>query len=283
MTELYKPSSSYTLSEGPNLQQIRLAIQGTYGTGKSTAALTFPNPAVLDFDRGLINHTHRKDVVVLPFYDGAFCDKIRKRASPNHIPDRKNSFIDFMRGEALKFTQDQTLITDSYRQVEIGFHCQYNYEKIPGTNGKYSGFEEWTQKIHYFQEIGTYSKDLKCNYIAIIPEIVDRNDEGKIAGIKPAVSGQSGDTLGHDFTDYYRALTIAKPKTEHRQMFMTQWGIDEKTLVEWIASTKTETIYLWQTQSDATVKCKTSLDGAPKFIVAGYSSFNKYKRKEQTT
>lgn len=278
-TELYKPTESYTLADSPDFQQIRLAIQGTFGTGKSTAALTFPNPAVNDFDRGLINHTHRKDVIIMPFYDGAFCDKIRKRSTPKAIPDRKNSFIDFMRGDALKFTQEQTLITDSYRQVEIGFHCQYEYEKVPGRDGKYSGFDEWTKKIEFFQELGVYSKELKCNYIAIIPEVVERNDEGKVSGVKPALSGQSGDTLGHDFTDYYRAIAVAKPSETHKQLFLTTWSIKEDTLKEWISSTNTETIYLWQTQSDSTVKCKTSLEGAPKFIVAGYSSFNKYKRK----
>lgn len=282
MTELYRPKDSEQLVPA---YQLRVALQGNFGTGKSRAALTFKNPVYANLDRNVpAEFAAREDIINLPFHNGIFCDKYRMRnpGVPQKAPNRKDAFLEFLRGEATKLSTEQTLIVDSYRQVEIAFHVQYDYDKQPNKQGVFNPFEEWRQKIEYFQELGVYYKELKCDVIVCVHEVPDRNEEGKIVGIKPALSGQSGDTLGTDFTDYYRSIAIAKPKPEHAQMFIQQWGISQLMLNDWMASTKTDTIYIWQTQSDSTVKCKCSLIGAPKFLIANSSSIEKYRTKQTT-
>ena len=77
--EIYKPSGSINLSESQTKPQIRLGIQGPPGSGKTWAALTFPNPVIINLDRGLGAHAGRSDVIDVPFYSGSFVDKIIPR------------------------------------------------------------------------------------------------------------------------------------------------------------------------------------------------------------
>jgi hypothetical protein len=81
------------------------------------------------------------------------------------------------------------------------------------------------------------------------------------------------------FTDWFRSWAVPKPKDEdERERFKTKFG----ALGELVNSTPTncETVYLWQTQSDNIAKCKTSMLNAPKYVVAEYGVFSKYRRKE---
>ena len=62
MAEQYIPKGAVSLNTITVKPQIRLGLQGYSGTGKTWAALTFPNPIVLNLDRGLGAHTGRSDV-----------------------------------------------------------------------------------------------------------------------------------------------------------------------------------------------------------------------------
>lgn len=278
--QIYIPQGAYTLDKAPLEQQVRLGIQGPPGSGKTFNALSAPNCIVTNFDRGLKVHQGRSDIVEVPFWDGNFCETQKKRDGIINPPNRRDAFLCWLAKEGIKLTDKQTLVIDSNRQIEIAFHTQYKLERTPATTGKFNNFEEWTRKIEYFQELGVWYKELKCNVIYIAHEVVDRNDDGMIIGVKPALTGKSGDTLASDFTDWYRAITIAKPTLESEKDAIKQkYKCDDATLKEWIASSTNSTIYLWQTSSDATVQCKTSLYNAPKYVVANWSVFEKYKKK----
>ena len=67
----YIPPHSSPLAD-MSFSQIRLGIQGAPGTGKTYAAVSFPNPIVLDLDNKLGAHKTRKDILVLPFHDPDF-------------------------------------------------------------------------------------------------------------------------------------------------------------------------------------------------------------------
>lgn len=283
---IYAPAGSYTLDKAERVLQIRLGIQGPPGSGKTFNALTFPNPLVLNFDRGLIVHEGRKDVTEVPFWNPKYVDSIKKRDGLQAPPNRRDALIDFLLKEAPKLSVNQTMIIDSNRQVEIGFHVQYKQEEQPSSSGKYNKFTEWTEKIKFFSALGTQYKELLCNVIYICHEVPQRDDDGKMIGIRPALSGQSGDTLASDFTDWFRAITVAKPSSDmEASNIKTKYFCSEIELKEWIASTPSnvKTVYLWQTQSDSYFAAKTSLLGQPKFVLANYSVFGKYKRKINTT
>ena len=76
MSNIYIPPSCRTLSEDTAKQQIRLGIQGFPGSGKDWSILGtpdgkqkgFPNPIVLNLDRGLGAHSQCTNIYEVPLY-----------------------------------------------------------------------------------------------------------------------------------------------------------------------------------------------------------------------
>lgn len=281
--QLYVPIGSISLDKEEVETQIRLGIQGPPGVGKTFEALTFLNCIVANFDRGLIVHKGRSDVIDVPFWDGKFCDSVWPRDGIEAPPNRRDAFLSWLSHDARNLTASQTLIVDSNRQLEVSYHTQYKLNPTITKKGKEDGYEEWTQKIIYFQKLGELYKELKCNVVYLAHEYDGSDSEGKPNGkIEVALTGKAGKTIGSDFTDWLRQIAIAKPKTrDDRQRLIDSQFNPLGEIDNWIESTSEahETIYLWQTQSDDLVKCKTSLLNAPKYVVAHYKTFLRYRNK----
>lgn len=282
-TELYTPQGCKPLSEITVRPQIRLGVQGEPKVGKTYNALTFPNPVVCNFDRGLGAHAGRADVIEVPFYDGAFCDKIIKRDGINAPPNKKDSFKKWITTEAMKLTSNQTLVIDGNTSLQAAYETQYNLNPpISSRTGKIDERAIWGDKITYFGEICDSIKALACDVIYIAHEIPDRNDKGELNGsVRPLMSGQFGDQLASHFTDWFRAHCITKPKDEmSANKLKTLLCCDDAHLKSLVAASKTDVMYLWQTMPDSMAKCASStlrID-RPKFIVATYESMLKYAK-----
>lgn len=253
--------------------------------------MSFPNPVVVSFDRGLISHIGRSDIIEIPFYDDKFVDSIEKRISPTYVDfyteqqkirpaNRMDALVKWLATEALKLTTSQTLVLDGSTGIEKAFHQQYWTDPELDDKGVLKYRTEWNRKLNFFTEIAMSIKSVQCNVIYICHEAADRNDKGDLnGGVRPLITGQFQDQLVSHFNNWFRCLTVAKPAPEKVQDFKNKFLLNEANYKEWIASTTTQTIYLWQTQSDELAKCGTSLIGAPKFILANYNQFNKYKKK----
>lgn len=280
---IYTPQGCKTLDQLGE-SQIRLGIQGPAFSGKTTSSLTFPHPLVGSFDRKVNAHTHRSDVINVPFYDGEFCDKIIKRNGLQTPPNRRDAFLKWLGTEALKLSPEQSLIVDNSTGVEEAFHTQYQLAPVISKQGEVDSFAEWRHKIDFFGDLHTAFKALKCNVIYITHEAPDRDKKGELNGkIRPLLTGQAGDKLQGNFTDWFASITIAKPSTEDQKKKLKDWAkIDDATLQEWIDSVPQghQTIYLWQTTSDELRQCgTTTLHNCPKFVLATYSTFNKYRKQ----
>lgn len=280
-TGLYIPPGCETLDKAKTDPQIRLGLQGMPGCGKTWLALTFPNPIVANFDRGLIGHRGRSDVIEVPFYDGKFVDSIVKRDGLQGPPNRKDALSIWLSKEATKLSAQQTLVLDSNKQIQNEYHVWYKMNPVISKSGKENDFAEWNLKINYFNDLGTSLKELKCNVIYICHETPDRDKEGNLTGMnRPLVSGQIGDAIASDYTDWYRVIAVAKPADEEMATrFKKKFMVNDSQLLEWKKSTPNDTIYMCQTQSDDICKCKTSLVNVPKFILASHESISKYMRK----
>lgn len=281
-SDIYIPPGSIPLDKVDHNFQLRLGIQGMPGTGKTFSAVSFPNPAVVSFDRGLISHMGRKDVIEIPFYDEKFVDKIHLRDGSSQPPNRKEAFTDWLQINSSKFTVSQTLIIDGGTGIQSSYHSWYraNEGNFLTKEGKIDKYIQWRMKVDYFAEIMLYLKSMKCNVIYLTHESPDRNKEGDLTGeVRPLLTGQFQDELVSHFTDWYRAVTISKPSPEKLEDFKKIGGTQE-----WINSTPNncQTIYIWQTQSNEVAKCKTSLVGAPKYILANRSALLKYQRTNNT-
>ena len=293
--ELYIPTYAIPLNTQTKKQQIRLGLQGFPKVGKTFAALTFPNPVVLDFDRGLGAHQGRADVIAIPFYDDAFIDSIVPRGAEWYIPygklasekkkrpaNRKDALLKWLYEEASKFSIEQTLIVDGNTTIQAAYHSQYWTAPELDRDSKVKPYAEFRQKIDYFTEVFTCLKALKCNVVYIAHESDARDDKGHLNGkIRPLMSGAIKDEILSHFTDWFRCYAYGKPKTEvewtNAQKF---FGVDRSVIQEWCKFSDNDTMYLWQTTSDADVDCgSSSLIGAPKWIPAHFSMFEKYRKK----
>jgi len=281
---MYKPDYMVPLDRITETQ-IRLGLQGPPKVGKTWAALTFPNPVVLNLDRGLGAHVGRSDVMEIPFYNPTYVDSVLKRSGAAAPPNRRDAVKKWLMTEGLKLDSEQTLVIDGSTGLQNAYEAEYNVAPVVTKQGSLDEFAIWRMKVEYFGEIVEALKSLRCHVVYICHETPDRDRKGELNGsVRPLLTGQFGDQLASHFTDWYRCHTFTKPKTpEQKDGALKFFGIDKSTLDEWITRSTTDTLYIWQTSSDEVAKCGTSsLVNCPKYILADYSSFAKYRRKQTT-
>lgn len=283
--DIYKPPGCETLDKLPD-GQIRFGIQGPPFSGKTTAALTFPNPIILSFDRKTNAHIARADVINVPFYDPLYVDTIVKRDGIQCPCNRKDALLVWLDKHGSKLSNLQTLIIDGNTGIDEAYQDWWKQNPQLGytQGGQVNKFKEFTLKNEFFADIHVALKALKCHVVYICHETPERDKSGELTGkVRPLLSGQAGDKLASNMTDFLRAIVVSKPKNDEQVKKCKEWaGIDDATLKEWIASTPPhcQSIYLWQTQEDEIFDGGTSsMFAAPKFILANYNSFAKYKRK----
>ena len=275
--KLYIPKGCTTLADSPTDPQIRLGLQGFPKCGKTFAALTFPNPIVANLDRGLGAHEGRSDIIEVPFWNGTFCDGIIPRSGNANPPNRKDALLKWIHFEGAKLVPEQTLIIDSLSAIEDAFHTEYRINPVVTKGGSEQGFAEWKHKQTYFGELMGEIKSLRCNVILC----AHQSENSLKGGFRPLLSGGFADKLESHFTDWFNCIAVEKPVPDKVEDFKTKFGIKDKdTMPDWFQSTKSNTIYLWQTQSSQIADCGTThLVNAPKFVLAGYNTFLKYGRK----
>jgi len=249
--------------------------------------LTFPNPVIASFDKKLNQHLHRTDVIQVPFWSDDFVNSIVERPGTEAPVNRKDALTKWLETDAQNLTSTQSLIIDGSTFVEESYHKWFKYnehELALAKSGKINDYAEWNYKKSYFEDLFNVFKTLKCNIIYICHESPDRDDKGRLNGkLRPLMTGQVGDKMAGNFTDWFRMKVCDKPTTkEARDELKKRAGIDDETLEEWIKSVPENymAIHLLQTQDDDMFSGgSSSLFNAPKFVLANYSVFNKYKRK----
>lgn len=280
---IYIPPFSSTL-ESASMAQIRLAIQGFGGEGKTYAAMTFPNPVVLNLNKGLGAHRGRKEITEIKITDPTFA----KNYYPNEPTNIKEVTIAWLRKEALKLTSNQTLVFDGSSDIETAYHIDWkDHPVISSRSGKVDDFAEWGLKLSYFGEITSIFKKCQCNVVWISHE-AEKKDKGTgeyTGKIRPLMSGQFADKILGEFTDWVRQLSCNKPNFNsitdaQKKNISDNWGMTVDEFKSMCDTFPRNTIYYWQLESDDIFSGKTSsLVNFPRFIPANYQSFLKYLRK----
>jgi hypothetical protein len=283
---IYTPPNCTTLDKSTTKQQIRLGIQGYPGSGKTFAALTFPNPIVLNLDRGLGAHQGRADVIEIPFYQVSF-------SGGKEVC--KDKLVEWLEREGTKLSEEQTLIFDGLSSLEVAYHSWFNAHKHQFITkaGKLDEFAEWQEKKKYFGQVMELLKTFKCDVILLAHEaaLADRptvvGQYGAYTGkIRPLLTGAYGDIIVRDFTDWFRQMASDKPKdyTSITPESLSSWEMkDGKEFKAMCDTFPRGSIYYWQLEGDNLFdgKC-SSLINFPRFIPANYKNFVKYQRKIQT-
>jgi len=255
--------NTITLAQKP-FTQIRLAIQSASGEGKTVAALTAPNPVVLDADNNLsitkaiCAGKSADNVTVIPI-----CDKewIQKNLA---VSNGRDAVFKWISVEAPKLSASHTLILDSWTFIQNAFDSQTRLEPSIGRGGAEDKFAFWERKLTWSKSVCEILRVLKCNVIVTFHETVERNEEGVATGkLKPLMQGAFADQLKGHFTDWFRQTAVAKLKDPNNR-YSEVVGTD----------------YMWQTQSDNICSCKTNLMGVKRLVPANWDVFvnpDKYK------
>lgn len=284
-TDTYIPPNCRPLSADTSKQQIRFGIQGFPGTGKTWSSLGFPNPIVLNLDRGLGAHQGRSDVNEIPFYQQSFGGK------PYEIKDK---LVEWLGNHGPKFTENQTLVIDSLSSLEAAYHSWYKVNEmsiaVSSKSGKVNDFAEWQIKEQFFNEIHVLIKSFKCDVILLAHES-ERADKPTTIGqpglytgkIRPFLSGKFGDIIIREYTDWFRAHSCKKP-TEPKPETLAAFRMTAKEFKDMCDSFVGDTLYYWQTQGDDLFNAKaSSLVNPPLYIPATFAAFSKYKRNIKQT
>lgn len=288
MSDIYIPEGCLTLDKSVE-EQIRLGIQGFPGTGKTWAALTFPNPIVINFDRGVGAHKGRADVVDVPFWNPEWIKTFYKNYKGlEHV---KIALTEWLEKYGPKLVREQSLIIDGSSEVEAAYHAWYKENKVYSKkSNEENEYAEWNFKNDWFQDLHALFKSFKCNIIWLMheAEIADKpkvNEPLYYSGkTRPLMSGQFKDKIVGKYTDWFRQRAETKFTEEKiTDKVLKDFGYkDKKAFMERQSEFPRDTIYFWQTDGDSQTdgKC-SSLVNFPKYIFADYKDFCKYKR--QTT
>lgn len=251
--KLYIPSYGDYLSP-ETVIQVRLGLQGYPGTGKTTSYFTFPNLVILDLDNKLGNFGHRTDVMVIRLWD--INNKFRVPKEEKH-----ETVLRWLKTEGLKLHPSQTVALDSWSTLQNWFDMAVTNKKHYTNKGVEDNFIPWRLKGQYASEVCESLKSLPCNSVTTFHEAPERDEEGRIVGLKPLMTGAFADQLAGQFTDWFRQVVMNKKAPDGK----TDILVDGKVVPE----------YLWQVRSDGKVKCLTSksIPTSLMFVPADYKYF----------
>lgn len=276
---MYIPPGTFKLSELKELPQIRLGIQGYGGTGKTWSALTFPNPIVINLDRGLGAHTGREDVIEVPFHNTAFCNTVISNYNPGKL---KDALLLWLHKEGKKLEPTQTLVVDGGTSIQNCYHAWYADNKVYATSGKEDDFAQWRLKAQFYADLMEQFKKLPCHVVYISHEAEKKEKDGSYRGkIRPLLTGQFADELMTHFTSWFRQMAATKPTdfTKYDAAKLASWGMSIEEFKTFVNSYPRDTVYYWRTSSDDECDCKCSdLVNFPSMIPAAYSHFQKWMK-----
>ena len=189
----------------PENPQIRLGIIGAPGTGKTTGALTFPDPIVLDFDNKC-----PPGVRSIPFYKPDVLKHwLKSKSSIDYGP--RNGLIDFLKTEATTYPKGTTIILDSWTSImntlDLWQDANKSFIYWSDKKKEVDGFALHADRLAMAVEIVLAIKPLACNVIICIHEQIERDDKGNaLSTIKPLMKGQFADQMAAHLTGFFRAL-----------------------------------------------------------------------------
>ena len=163
-----------------------IGIQGEPNTGKTTAAVSWPNALLLDFDKKC-----PPGVQTIPFWEAKWVHEYLGTKAPL-FANRKQALIKWLRDAGPNLPPDLTLILDSYTAVE---HCYQEYVNqnravFTTTAGEYNQRAMYLDKFNYNIELFALLKSTPCPVVLTFHEQVARNEKGQPTGkFRTVVSG----------------------------------------------------------------------------------------------
>ena len=245
---MYTPAEAKP-SEIPN---IRIGIQGEPGSGKTTAALTFPNVTVLNFDNKLPQGT-----LAVPFWNDDFVWTLVPKKG-NLPANTRDAFLEWLKKNYAKFEPGQTVVLDSWTMLQKAFDQQSRLEPSFSKSGQEDKFAFWKHKLEYSCDVCSLLQKMRCMVVVTVHDQRERDSEGNLTGkFKPLQQGAFADMMAGFFTCWFGQHS----RDEKRKEYPSE--------------------YLWQIRSDSLRYSNIDIVIPPelKFIKAGYQHYMELRGK----
>ena len=155
-----------------------IGIQGEPNTGKTAAAISWPNPLLLDFDKKC-----PPGVQTIPFWDASWIHPYM-RTKPPLFANRKQALINWLRDAGPSLPPDITLILDSYTAVEHSYQEFVNQSRaqFTTTTGEFNQRAMYLDMLNFNIELFALLKSTPCPVIITFHEQAARNEKGQPTG-----------------------------------------------------------------------------------------------------
>ncbi len=124
-------------------------------SGKTTAALTFPNAILLDGEGKV-----PAGAPTIPFIDDAYVDSLKPRANKNNPPNRRDALLHFVSRVLPTFPKDQTFIIDSLSAVDAWYH-----RETEDVEGVADLRQIYGKKLKYFTALFNDLRNAPCSIV----------------------------------------------------------------------------------------------------------------------
>jgi hypothetical protein len=190
---------------------VKCAVYGKAGTKKTTLVGTFPNPLVLDTNKGLKVLQNNENVQVISLEHTT-----RNEAGLETNPNVYKTIIQILDDAKYKkglFSEGQPLATiETIAIDDMTNLCQFlKYGIMKFTNGKNpekdkADFDDWSMLSNQLNEIGSRLKNLKYNVIVTAGEKLEMDElkGGQVGGVN--IQGSYRHTLPHEFDETYHMI-----------------------------------------------------------------------------
>lgn len=170
-------------------------LYGKACSGKTTGALTFPNPIVIDIDGNLPPGTKN----VIPIHSDKFIDSVMPRQGRPYS-DRLGALTKISADLAYDLGPDHTIIIDSITRLEMHYTYQDKFTPILVKKGENAGEIDtramWYRRLDYFQGLLNRLVSCSANVVIISHIQMERDEKGNLTnGFRQVLMGQIGDQL----------------------------------------------------------------------------------------
>lgn len=263
---MYIPKDSVNLKD-LKILKTRTGIQGPPGSGKTTSALTFPNPVVYNFDDGLSGH-FGKNVIEIPAWSAEWTTArgfVPSKPGKSKHPNRKDCFVDWLEKEGMKLESDQTFILDSWTTLQDAFDMEQVLHPKVTKGGDIDDFAFWAQKIDYSDAVMVWLRSLKCHVVVLFHEIQTRDPAtGQLLQkIDPLMQGGFLKKLKVHFPNFFRMRADEQYDTKGNEIACK---------------------YSWQVHSNKEfdAKCNLNVPESQLLVEPTWESFIKYGQIKET-
>ena len=186
-----------------------LLLIGTPKSGKTTFALNFPKPWILDCDNNLAGALRYHKGTGDPITDFFFSD-------PNEEPDKDKRWQLAMRElvEAVKSPEVETIVVDGLTVLAWWLESHILKNSVGDPKGKLviagenvMSIQHWNPFRNLMVKFVMAARQAGKPFIMTCHETMETNDDGAVIAYRPLISGQLRHNLAGLFTDCWRCET----------------------------------------------------------------------------